>query len=165
MGNTVSSSVSTPGCLRNSNGADANHDDELPTLAMMAVARKVFLKKVHILMLRYSMAKLSDEYGMIEREGFDQAVARLNLSNIEIFDLLFTMWDNTADGKVPYKKFCMGISPLACPTDDLAVAIQFALRVSDDKDRKFIEWKELHELLMGKSMWCFFHFPQNLHCE
>lgn len=148
MGNTKSSSsTSADGCLRRSND-DKNTANEAP-LAMMAVGRKMFLKKVHILLLRYSMAKLSDDFGMIQRQGFDQALVKAKLSKIEIFDLLFTMWDNAEDGKVSYKEFCMGISPLACPSEDLSVILEFALRVSDDINRKAIERKELHELLTG----------------
>jgi hypothetical protein len=153
MGNIESSSPSQTGCLRrNNNINNSNPEESLPSLAMMAVAQKVFLKKVHILMLRYTMAKLSDDFGMIEREGFDMALTRANLSNVtDVFDLLFTMWDNAENGKVSYKEFCLGISPLACPSDNLSVILRFALRVCDDLDRKRIERKELQELLTGKS--------------
>lgn len=148
MGNTESSSSSSSpstGILRR----NGDNTLEVVSLAMMAVARNIFLKKVHILILRYAMAKLSDDFGMIQREGFERALAKANLSNVEIFDLLFTMWDNADDGKVFYKEFCMGIAPLACPFDDLSLILEFSLRVSDDLDRKYIEKKELHELLTG----------------
>jgi len=144
MGNTKSSSKGSFLQLRND-----NHDPEEVSLAMMAVARKIFLKKVHVLALRYAMAKLSDDFGMITRRGFEEALARANLSKIEIFDLLFTMWDINDHGKVSYKEFCMGISPLACPFDDLPTIIGFALRVSDDFNRQYIGRNELHELLTG----------------
>ena len=118
---------------------------------MMAVAQKILIKKVHILILRYTMAKYSDDFGMIERQGFDIALTKANLSNVtNVFDLLFTMWDNAKNGKVSYKEFCLGISPLACPSDNLSVILRFALQVCDDLDRELIERKELQELLAGK---------------
>jgi len=152
MGNTESSSPPT-GCLRHKNNSKSNNsnpEQSLPSLAMMAVAQKIFLKKVHILILRYAMAKHSDDFGMIERQGFNMALTRANLSNItNVFDLLFSMWDNADDGKVSYKEFCLGISPLACPSDNLSVILRFALHVCDDLDRKRIERKKLQELLTG----------------
>ena len=163
MGNTESSSPPT-GCLRHKNNSKSNNsnpEQSLPSLAMMAVAQKIFLKKVHILILRYAMAKHSDDFGMIERQGFNMALTRANLSNItNVFDLLFSMWDNADDGKVSYKEFCLGISPLACPSDNLSVILRFALHVCDDLDHKRIERKKLQELLTGKSQflidWFFF---------
>ena len=120
------------------------------SLAMMAVSQKFYLKRVHVLMLRYAMAKFSDDFGMIGREGFDQARAKAKLTKVEIFELLFTMWDNAESRKVSCKGFCVGISPLACPWGDLSTSIEFALRVSDDSGRKHIHRKDLHELLIGK---------------
>jgi hypothetical protein len=149
MGNTESSSPPT-GCLRHKSN-NSNPEEALPSLAMMAVAQKILIKKVHILILRYTMAKYSDDFGMIERQGFDIALTKANLSNVtNVFDLLFTMWDNAKNGKVSYKEFCLGISPLACPSDNLSVILRFALQVCDDLDRELIERKELQELLAGK---------------
>ena len=146
MGNTKSSSSSSS--TGYTPGNDINPVEI--SLAMMAVARKVFLQRAHILALRNAMSKFSDVFGMIKREGFDQALALADLSKIEIFDLLFTMWDNAGDDKVSSKEFCTGISPLACPFDDIPSIIGFALRVGDDLNRGYIERHELHELLIGK---------------
>jgi len=142
MGNTVD------GFLRPNN--DNNPVEEVKRLAMMAVARKIFLQRVHILALRNAMSNFSDDFGMIKREGFDQALNFADLSKFEILDLLFTMWDNACDDKVSSKKFCIGISPLACPFDDLPSTIGFALRLSADLNPGHIERQELHELLTGK---------------
>ena len=151
MGNTKSSMYS--GILRKNHAGPtiiSVEDDESQSLAMMAVARRISLRKVHVMMLRYSMAKQSDDFGMIDREGFDRALARANLVGFEIFSLLFIMWDNETE-KVSYREFCVGLSPLACPWDDLSVILQFALRVNDDDpNRKHIERTEVHELLTGE---------------
>lgn len=122
---------------------------EEASLAMMAVSRNCFLEKAQIISLRNAMTAFSDAFGMIKREGFDQALDLANLSNVEIFDLLFTMWDNKGDEKVSSKEFCIGISLLACPFDNTPTIINFALQVSDDLKRGYIEIQELHELLTG----------------
>lgn len=101
-------------------------------------------------MLRYAMAKVADDYGMVQREGFDEALERANLKSFEIFDLLFTVWDNAESRRVSYREFCMGISPLACPLDDINGVLEFALRVTEKPNREHIEWKEVYELLTGK---------------
>ena len=97
------------------------------------------------------MAKESDHYGMTQRVGFERALDRANLSNFQVFDMLFSLWDNAESGKVPYREFCIGISPLACPMDDLEDILEFALRVCNNPNENSIEWKDLYELLMGKS--------------
>ena len=151
MGNTNSST--SRGILRKNHVGPAiiSVEGDLPqSLAMMAVARRIFLKKVHVMMLRYSMAKLSDDFGMIQREAFEKALVRANLVNFDIFNLLFTLWHNE-NQQVPYREFCVGLSPLACPWDDLSTILEFALRVSgDDPNRKHIERMEVHEILTGK---------------
>ena len=117
-------------------------------------------------MLRFSMKKFSDDFGMIDREGFDRARSGANLTKVEVFDLLFTMWEaaerkrnnnnnnsnGAADsGKVSTREFCVGISPLACPSGDLSTILEFALRVSNDgQGRNTSEGRDLHELLTGK---------------
>ena len=154
MGNTTFSSSSLSTGILRCKKTNVDPQNALPSLIMMAASRKIFLKKVHVLLLRFAMAKLSDDFGRIRKEGFDRALAQANLANIEILDLLFTMWedhdDDGEDGSVPYKDFCMGISPLACPADDLSTILMFALRVSDESDRNCIDRRELYELLKGK---------------
>jgi Ca2+-binding EF-hand superfamily protein len=155
MGNAKSSSASiqcTPSPSDNTNNANGNGNNPVEdvSLAMMAVARNCFLEKAQIISLRNAMTGFSDAFGMIKREGFDQALDLANLSNVEIFDLLFTMWDNKGDDRVSSKEFCIGISPLACPSDNTPTIINFALQVSDDLNRGYIEIQELHELLTGK---------------
>lgn len=152
MGNTKSSSSWTEG------GKTAvNHDNsqEIP-LAMMAVARNAFLHRDHILSLRNAMFNYSDEDGMIKRDGFDKALNIAHVSNVEVFDLLFTMWDDAEDEKVSVKKFCVGTSPLACPFDDLPSIITFAIRVGGDLNREVIKRQDLKDILTGKC------FPDNL---
>jgi Ca2+-binding EF-hand superfamily protein len=122
-------------------------------LAMMAVARNCTLDRVQIVALRNAMAGLCDKNEMIDKEGFDTALELAQLSNVaEIFHLLFTMWDNAGIDRVPFKEFCVGISPLACPHDDIHTILRFALRMSDEINRGCIELHELHRLLSSKAI-------------
>jgi len=116
---------------------------------MMAVACEISLHRAYILALRHAMSNFSDDFGMIKREGFDKAMASADLSRVEVLDLLFTMWDNADHGKVSSKEFCIGISPLACPFNDLSSVIEFALGISDDSNRQHIDRWELRKLLTG----------------
>mmetsp|Transcript_11041 Transcript_11041/g.26063 ORF Transcript_11041/g.26063 Transcript_11041/m.26063 type:complete len:337 (-) Transcript_11041:91-1101(-) len=145
MGNTKSSESTL------SRGSPLNHerDQKKAALAMMAVARKISLQKGHIVRLRNAMSEFSDDVGTIPRKGFDEALELANLPGPEVFDLLFTMWENADKGKVSSKAFCCGVSPLACPFDDLSSIIQFALSISDDSHRGHTNKKELYELLLG----------------
>lgn len=145
MGNTKSSSSWTAGRFTTFNN---DNSQEIP-LAMMAVARNAFLHRAHILSLRNAMFNYSDEDGMIKRDGFDKALNIAHLSNVEVFDLLFTMWDNAEDEKVSVKEFCVGTSPLACPFDDLPSIIAFAFRVGGDVNRGIVKRQELKDVLTG----------------
>ena len=146
MGNAKSSLLSS------STVHPLKHDSDQmqSSLAMMAVASKISLHRAYILALRHAMSDFSDDFGMIKRQGFNKALASVDLSGVEVLDLLFTMWDNADDDKVSSKEFCMGISPLACPFNDLSSIIEFALRISDDSNRQHINRRDLHKLLTGK---------------
>ena len=117
----------------------------------MAVARNVQIEKTQIIALRDAMTANADDRGKVSREGFDRALELSNLSEMEIFDLLFTLWDNAGEDCVPLKKFCTGISPLSCPYDELSVVIRFALRVCDDTNRGIIDVHDVQNVLYGKS--------------
>lgn len=149
MGNTKSTTTPTGILQHKHESAYQQLEDIAPTLAMMGVARRVYLKKVHVMMLQYSMAKFSNKHGMINREDFEIALVRAKLTDVQVFDMLFALWDNVQSGEVPYREFCVGISPLACPYDDLSTILEFAVRVSDDTNRKELEWRQLYELLTG----------------
>lgn len=118
-------------------------------LAMMAVARQSHLDRGQIVALRNAMAGYSDEHGIVHRKEFNQAVELANLVGVEILDLLFTMWDNEGRDEVPFKKFCVGISPLACPYEDTSGILRFALRISDDRNLGYIRSYDLQALLDG----------------
>ncbi len=149
MGNTESTTTST-GILRHKHAIYCHQQEDIaPTLAMMGVARRVYLKKVHVMMLQYSMAKFSNKYGMINKEDFEKALVRAKLTDFQVFDMLFALWNNVDNGQVPYREFCAGISPLACPFDDLSTVLEFAVRVSDDTNSKQIAWRGVYELLTG----------------
>ncbi|KAL3923491.1 MAG: hypothetical protein SGILL_001631 [Bacillariaceae sp.] len=131
----------------------------------MAVSRDVHVDRHQIVALRNSMSGFADKRGMIGREEFDMALQLANLSTVEIFDLLFTMWDNAGVNRVPFKGFCVGISPLACPYDSLQAILMFALFVSDDRDLGYIRSSELKSLLSGINSTASFFGDPNLSRE
>jgi Ca2+-binding EF-hand superfamily protein len=137
--------------MGNKSSALASENETPVNLAMMAVARNVQVDKTQIMALRNAMAANADDNGKVSREGFDRALELSNLSGMEIFDLLFTMWDNVGEDSVPLKTFCTGISPLSCPYDELSVVIRFALRVCDDTNRGIIDGHDVQNVLYGKS--------------
>jgi hypothetical protein len=119
-------------------------------LAIMAVARNLSLQRCHLVVLRDTLETYADSKGMVEKEWFDQALKRakiLDARDIEIFDLLFTMWDCAGDEKIPYKDFAIGISPLACPRDDVGSILLFALHIGYEKNNGTVNAKEVHDLL------------------
>lgn len=118
-------------------------------LAMMAVAREIHLERGQLVALHNAMARYADEHGTVHREDFDRALELANLSGMEIFDLLFTMWDREGMDQVPFKGFCVGISPLACPFEDISVILRFALRICDDRNLGYIRQYDLQTLLDG----------------
>ena len=128
------------------------NSESIPNLRLTAVSREFKLDRHQIIALRNAMAEYADGRGKIGREEFDLALEMANLSSVEIFDLLFTMWDNDGDDKVPYKGFCVGISPLACPYDSVTAVLMFALCVSDDRGLGYIRPIDLQGLLSGKYM-------------
>lgn len=126
------------------------NSESIPNLRLTAVSRELKLDRHQIIALRNAMAGYADRRSMIGREEFDLALQLANLSGVEIFDLLFTMWDNDGVDKVPYKEFCVGISPLACPYDSVTAILMFALFVSDDRSLGYIRPSNLQSLLTGK---------------
>ena len=130
---------------------NVSSSDENPpvTLAIMAVARECRLEKRQIVALRNAMAGFSNQRGMIDRGGFDKALVLANLASVEILDLLFTMWDNARDGLVPFKEFCVGISLIACPNDEIPAILGFALHVGDIMNRGYLGAESLCNLLSG----------------
>jgi hypothetical protein len=120
----------------------------------MAVAQQLSLQRCHLVVLRDTLETYADSEGMVEKEWFDQAVKRakiLDPKDIEIFDLLFTMWDCAGNEKIPCKDFSIGISPLACPRDDVGSVLRFALHIGYEKNDGTVNAEELHDLLQCKS--------------
>lgn len=108
-------------------------------LAIMAVARELKCQRSNIVVLRDTLGTFADAEGMVEKEWLDQALKRANISDptdVEIFKLLFTMWDSDGHEKIPYKNFSVGVSPLACPHDDLASVLRFALYIGYDNNNE-----------------------------
>jgi hypothetical protein len=126
-----------------------NNDESPVNLAMMAVARKIHLERGQILTLRNAMAGYADEDGTVNRQIYNHSLVLSKLVGVEIFDLLFTMWDYDGKGRIPVKGFCVGISPLACPHADLRNILRFALRVCDDRNLGCVRAYDLQTLLDG----------------
>jgi hypothetical protein len=126
-----------------------NRDDSPVNLAMMAVAQEIQLERGQVVALRNAMAGYSDEHGTVNRKDYNHSLELSNLSGVEIFDLLFTMWDHDGKDRVPFKGFCVGISPLACPHADLKNILRFALRICDDRNLGYSRAFDLQTLLDG----------------
>lgn len=122
-------------------------------LAMMAVARKLRLQRFQIIMMKESLASLSDGSGFVDRSSFDLSLARAKITQheaLEIFELLFTMWDHHGKQIVPAKKFAVGIAPLACSCDDLSSVLRFSLHINDEHKNGHVTPRDLVGMLISK---------------
>jgi Ca2+-binding EF-hand superfamily protein len=121
-------------------------------LAISAIARQLSVNKAQLKVLRDEFQSLADKKLCITHHLFRLALkkAKIDQKDKEIFNLLFTMWDNQGEGTIPYKEFVVGMSPLACPDEHPKSIIQFALEVSDDKKSEMIGADELEDLLQSK---------------
>ena len=127
--------------------------NDVSPLAMMAVARKLRLQRFQIIMMRESLRALADNSGFVPRPSFDSALMKAKITQpeaLEIFDLLFTMWDHMSWGRIPAKKFAVGIAPLACSCDDIASVLRFSLHINDESNNGRISPKDLHDVLISK---------------
>jgi hypothetical protein len=123
-------------------------------LAMMAVARKLRLQRFQIIMMRENLKAFSDEAGFVSRVHFDMALMCSKVTQpeaLEIFDLLFTMWDHFEVQRIPAKKFGVGIAPLACSCDDISSVLRFSLHINDECNSGRISPRDLHDVLISKS--------------
>ena len=121
-------------------------------LAMMAVARSLRLQRFQIIMMRESLKACSDESGFVDKASFDLSLSRSKITQpgaLEIFELLFTMWDYFQVQRIPAKKFAVGIAPLACSCDDIASVLRFSLHINDDLENGRISPRNLHDVLIS----------------
>lgn len=105
--------------------------------------------------LRDSFVSLATQDEMISRGSFQIALAKAGVElekDLEILDLLFTMWDSEGAEQIPYKEFATGISPLACPNDNANSVLRFAMQVSDEADTGMIGPGELEDILLRQLM-------------
>ena len=110
---------------------NANSSTEEP-LAIIAMAREFGLERRHIVVLRDSLRSHANADFMVSKEYFDHALKDAKVSDpkqIQLFDLLFTMWDYKGNNMIHYKDFCIAVSPLACPYDDIDSIINFTLLI------------------------------------
>jgi len=122
-------------------------------LAMMAVACQLGLERHQIIKLSENLRAFSDRKGFVSREFFDLALSRAKITQptaLQIFDLLFTMWDHHDMGEIPARKFSVGITPLACfAEDDVSSTLRFAFHVHDERGEGKLTPKGLHDVLIS----------------
>jgi Ca2+-binding EF-hand superfamily protein len=121
--------------------------------AMTAVAEMMRLTKPQVLEIRKTCAAMASKDGQIRRKLFHIVVAKAGVtenSNADILDLLFTMWDENCDNRVPYLDFVVGIAPLACRYENMNSALKFVLQVMDHKETGKIDSGELITILRSK---------------
>ena len=121
-----------------------------PPLALIAVSRQLRLQRCQMVALRDALKTFQDGEGYVDRECFALSLKRAKIvypGDVEIFDLLFIMWDGSGNEKIPYKEFAVGVSPLACPNDDVVSIVRFALYIQDEFNTAMITPKALQTLL------------------
>lgn len=120
---------------------------------MMALAKQLQLQRFQLVVLRESLLSFADDDGFVHREAFDLALVRAKVHDqvaVEIFDLLFTMWDHFGMLRIPAKAFVTGIAPLACASDDLKSTLRFSLDISDECNNGKVSRAALHDMLISK---------------
>jgi Ca2+-binding EF-hand superfamily protein len=122
---------------------------------LAAVAQMMRLTKPQVMDIRKTCAAMASKDGQIRRKLFHIAVAKAGVQghlDTEILDLLFTMWDENCDNRVPYLNFIVGIAPLACRYENMNSALKFVLQVMDHKETAKIDSSELMSILRSKFM-------------
>jgi Ca2+-binding EF-hand superfamily protein len=119
-------------------------------LATAAVAEMMRLTKPQIMDIKKKCAEMASKDGQIRRKHFHIIVAKAGQPDAEILDLLFTMWDENFDNRVPYLEFVVGIAPLACRYENMTSALKFVLQVMDHKETGKIGSRELMTILRSK---------------
>jgi Ca2+-binding EF-hand superfamily protein len=132
--------------------ANANAQNTAKPLAIMAVSRMLKLRKSKVLYLREVLISLADD-NCVSYERFKEGLKQAKFvkpREVDVFDLLFTMWDSDGEDNISFKDLVVGIAPLACPEEDLSKILQFAMIVSDQDKRGTIGRDELEDVLYGK---------------
>ena len=122
-------------------------------MAIIAMAREFGLERRHIVVLRDSLRSHANADFMVSKEYFDHALKDAKVSDpkqIQLFDLLFTMWDYKGNNMIHYKDFCIAVSPLACPYDDIDSIINFTLLIGCETMDGKVNAEELHNILECK---------------
>ena len=120
-------------------------------LAILAVARQLSLRRSQFLTMWENLRAFSDKDGFVSRQFFDLSLSRAKITQpvaLQIFDLLFTLWDHHAIGEIPAKKFSVGIAPLACSVADIPSVVRLAFHVYDDRGQEKVSPKALHDVLI-----------------
>ena len=128
------------------------------SLAVVAMSKYLHLTRVQVIALRNCFVNLADDCGMITRNRFRIAVTRVKIdheNDVDVLDLLFTMWDVKGEDKVPYCEYVVGVSILAGPFDHLRDALMFAIEVADVAHTRDINAKQLIIILKCKEQTVF----------
>jgi hypothetical protein len=122
-------------------------------LALIAVARKFKLQRCQIVALRDSLASFADANGYVDGICFFSSLTKANIvgtAYVEMFELLFVMWDSTGIEKIPYIDFSVGVAALACPNDGVASILRFAMNIQDKANSGMVSSRSLLRLLHCK---------------
>lgn len=134
------------------------------SLAVVAMSKYLHLTRVQVIALRNCFVTLADDCGMITRNRFRISLSRVKIdheNDVDVLDLLFTMWDAKGEDKVPYCEYIVGVSILAGPFDHLRDALAFAMEVADVAHTRDINAKQLIIILKCKEQTVFFRWNWN----
>ena len=137
-----------------------NVKSSMQPLALIAVARQLRLQRIQMVALRDALSTYSDSTGFVDKTSFAASLKQAKIVNpgdVEIFDLLFIMWDGLGTEKIPYKEFSIGVSVLACPHDEVVSILRFALHIQDELNTGMISPKCLRNVLQCKYWQLDFH--------
>lgn len=141
-------------------GSSASRENTKPSLATAAVANYMRLTKAHVRLLLRACRRLAQTtpppLNCIRRRDLpiilDQATL-LSSKEREIVTLLATLWDYNGTGKIPYHEFVLGLTPLACPHEDMEDVLELAVELmSTDENHslKTVSAKQTVVLLKSK---------------
>jgi len=123
-------------------------------LATVAVARSLQLNHSKLLSIRDTLSDFhASQDQRVGRPLFQLALDRASVRkhpDQKVLHLLFTMWDTAGDGRVSYQDFIVGLSPLACPNENLRSILTFSMDVMDTERSGKINGNQLVLLLKSK---------------
>jgi len=125
------------------------------TLATVAMAKYLKITREQIVIIRDTLSRYADRDYRVDRQTFqislDKAQVRTDPDQ-KVLHHLFTMWDDSAVGKdrILYHDLVVGLSPLACPGENLSSVLAFTLSVMDEQQTGKISSIQLLFMLKSK---------------